>query len=66
VSVSPEMPPQCLENIDSAPGIGMASNASNPKIWYEDARKPSGPALASPKQSRLVLEPQTIRLEKAA
>jgi hypothetical protein len=30
---SPEMAPQRLEKIESAPGNGMASETSNPKIW---------------------------------
>jgi hypothetical protein len=65
MSVRPEMSPQCLENIDSAPGIGMASNASNPQDMVRGREETFGPALAAPEQSRLVLEPQTIRLEKA-
>jgi hypothetical protein len=32
------MAPQQLENIESAPGNGMGSDASNPKIWYTGAR----------------------------
>jgi len=34
----PEMAPQRLEMIESAPGDGMGSEASNHKMWYMGAR----------------------------
>ena len=34
----PEMAPQRLEKIESAPGNGMGSEASTYKIWYTGAR----------------------------
>jgi hypothetical protein len=34
----PEMAPQRLERIESAPGNGMGSDASNHKMWYTGAR----------------------------
>ena len=34
----PEMAPQRLEKIESAPGNGMGSEASNPQDWYTGAR----------------------------
>ena len=39
VASRPEMVPQRLENIDSAPGNGMAPEASTPNIWCADALK---------------------------
>ncbi len=37
----PEMTPQGFEKIDSAPGNGMASQTSSPKIWYKGPTRPS-------------------------
>jgi len=44
----PEMAPQRLENVESAPGNGMASAASDPKIWRRERHQPRPEHSVSP------------------
>ena len=48
----PQMAPQRLEKIESAPGNGMAPEAPDPKIWYKARRRRVGSRPRRPSSSR--------------
>src|SRR5271170_7032504 len=64
------MAPQQLEKIESAPGNGMASEASSHKMWYTGAGRPGEAGIVDgrrrPRPARRALFPESGMAERSA